>query len=55
MDGTLYNKEDEMSKSKKFMTVIAGDKKLLGLFSYIVFNFSVLIALVVLAFIWYVP
>jgi hypothetical protein len=44
-----------MSKSKKFMSIIRADKKLLGMFSGIVINFTVLIAILVCAFVWYLP
>jgi hypothetical protein len=44
-----------MRKSKKFMSVITADKKLLGLFSGIVLNFTVLVAMLVWAFVWYLP
>ena len=44
-----------MSKSKKFMSIIRADKKLLGMFGGIVINFTVLIAILVLAFVWYLP
>jgi hypothetical protein len=52
---TLYGKEGEMSKSKKFMSIIRADKKLLGMFSGIVINVTVLIAILVCAFVWYLP
>jgi len=44
-----------MSKSKKFISIIKSDKKLLGMFSGIVFNFTVLVAMLVWAFVWYLP
>ena len=44
-----------MSKSKKFMSIIRADKKLLGLFSGIVINFTAIVAMLVLAFVWYLP
>jgi len=39
-----------MSQTKKFLSVIRADKKLLGMFSGIVFNFSVIIAMIIWAF-----
>jgi hypothetical protein len=44
-----------MSKGKKLMSIIVADKKLLGMFSGIVFNLTVLVAMLVWAFVWYLP
>jgi len=44
-----------MSKSKKFMSIIKADPKLLAMFSGIVFNFTAFIAILVWAFVWYLP
>lgn len=54
-DGKTYDKEEEMSKSKKFLSIIRTDKKLLGMFSGIVINFTVLMAILACAFVWYLP
>ena len=42
-----------MNKSKKFLTIMRTDKKLLGMFGGIVIDFTVLAALVVTACVWY--
>jgi hypothetical protein len=47
--------EGEMSKSKKFLSIVRGDKKLLGMFSGIVFDITALLAILILAFAWYLP
>jgi hypothetical protein len=44
-----------MSKSKKFMSVIKGDRKLLGMLSGIVIDVSALVAILVTACVWYLP
>jgi hypothetical protein len=44
-----------MSKSKKFMSIIGGDKKLLGMLSGIVIDVTALVAILVMACIWYLP
>jgi hypothetical protein len=54
-DDTLYDKEEEMSRSKKFMSIVRGDKKLLGMFSGIVIDVTALVAILVMACIWYLP
>jgi hypothetical protein len=54
-DDTLYDKEGEMSGSKKFMSIIRGDKKLLGMLSGIVIDVTALVAILVTACIWYLP
>jgi hypothetical protein len=54
-DDTLYSKEAEMSKSKKLLTIVKGDKRLLGMLSGIVIDATVLVAILVTACIWYLP
>jgi hypothetical protein len=54
-DDTLYGKEEEMSRSKKFMSVVRGDKKLLGMFGGIVIDVTALVAILVMACVWYLP
>jgi hypothetical protein len=44
-----------MSKSKKFMSIIGGDKKLLGMLSGIVIDVTALVTILVMACIWYLP
>jgi len=55
MGTTLYGKEDEMSKSKRFLAILKGDKKLLGMFGGIVIDVAVLVTILVAACIWYLP
>jgi len=50
---TRYGKEGEMSKSKRFLAILKGDKKLLGMFGGIVLDVAVLMAILVTACIWY--
>ncbi len=52
---TLYGKEGEMSNSKRFLVILSGDKKLLGMFGGIVLNVAVLVTILVAACIWYLP
>ena len=52
---TLYGKEAEMSRSKKFMSIVRGDKKLLGMFGGIVIDVTALVAILVMACVWYLP
>ena len=52
---TLYGKEGEMSNSKRFLAILSGDKKLLGMFGGIVLNVAVLVTILVAACIWYLP
>jgi hypothetical protein len=52
---TLYGKEGEMSKSKRFLAILSGDKKLLGMFGGIVLDVAVLVAILVTACIWFLP
>jgi hypothetical protein len=54
-DDTLYGKEEEMSRSKKFMFIVRGDKKLLGMLSGIVIDVTALVAVLVMACVWYLP
>ena len=54
-DDTLYGKEEEMSRSKKFMSIVRGDKKLLGMFGGIVIDVTALVAILVMACVWYLP
>jgi hypothetical protein len=44
-----------MSKSKKFMSIIRADKKLLGMLSGIVIDVTALVAILVTACVWYLP
>jgi hypothetical protein len=44
-----------MSKSKKFMYIVRGDKKLLGMLSGIVIDVTALVAILVIACVWYLP
>ncbi len=44
-----------MSRSKKFLTILRTDKKLLGMFGGIVIDLTVLVAIVVTACVWYLP
>jgi len=44
-----------MSRSKKFLAIVSGDKKLLGMFGGIVIDVAVLVAIVVTACVWYLP
>ncbi len=53
MGTTLYGKEGEMSKSKRFLAILSGDKKLLGMFGGIVVDVVFLVAIPVIALVWY--
>jgi hypothetical protein len=44
-----------MSNSKRFLAILRDDKKLLGMFGGIVVDVIVLAAIIVMAFIWYLP
>jgi hypothetical protein len=44
-----------MSRSKRFVAILRGDKKLLGMFGGIVIDGAVLVAILVTAFVWYLP
>jgi len=44
-----------MSKSKKFMTIVKGDRKLLGMLSGIVIDITALVAILATACVWYLP
>lgn len=52
---TLYGKEGEMSNSKRFLAILSGDKKLLGMFGGIVLDVAVLVAILVTACVWFLP
>lgn len=52
---TFYDKEVEMSRSKRFLTIMRADKKLLGMFGGIVIDVVVLLAIGVTACAWYLP
>ena len=54
-DEILSYKEGEMSKGRKFVAIVRGDKKLLGMFSGIVFDITALLAILILAVAWYLP
>jgi hypothetical protein len=54
-DDAFYDKEGEMSKSKEFISIIKGDKKLLGMLSGIVIDVTALVAILVTACVWYLP
>jgi len=42
-----------MSNSKRFLAILRGDKKLLGMFGGIVLDVAVLVAILVTACVWY--
>jgi len=44
---------DEMSSSRKFMAILKGDKKLLGMFGGIVIDGAILVAILVTACVWF--
>ena len=48
-----YDEEVEMKASKRFLAIIRGDKKLLGMFGGIVVDVVFLVAVLVTAFVWY--
>ena len=48
-----YGEEVEMKASKRFLAIIRGDKKLLGMFGGIVVDVVFLIAVLVTALVWY--
>ena len=52
---TPYDKEGEMSRSKKFLAILKDDRKLLGMVGGIVADVAVLVAIVVTACVWYLP
>jgi len=51
----MHNKGGEMSESKKFGTILRGDKKLFGMFGGIVLNVAILVGILVTFCIWYLP
>jgi hypothetical protein len=48
-----YCEELEMKASKRFLAVVRGDKKLLGMFGGIVVDVVFLVAVLVTALVWY--
>jgi hypothetical protein len=44
-----------MSNSKKILAILRDDKKLLGMFGGIVIDVVILAAIIIIAFIWYLP
>jgi hypothetical protein len=44
-----------MASSKSFLAILRGDKKLLGMFGGIVVDVAVLVAILVMACVWYLP
>jgi len=42
-----------MASSKRFLAILTGDKKLLGMFGGIVIDVAVLVAILVMACVWY--
>ena len=56
MRGTArYDQEVEMASSKRFLAILRGDRKLLGMFGGIVVNVAVIVAILVTACIWFLP
>jgi len=59
-EGTLretarYNQEVEMARSKRFLAILRGDRKLLGMFGGIVVDVAVIVAILVTACVWFLP
>ena len=50
-----YDEEVEMASSKRFLAILRGDMKLLGMFGGIVIDVAVLVAILVMACVWYLP
>ena len=50
-----YDEEIEMASSKRFLAILRGDMKLLGMFGGIVIDVAVLVAILVMACVWYLP
>ena len=48
-----FGEELEMKSSKRFLAIIRGDKKLLGMFGGIIVDVVFLVAILVTAFAWY--
>jgi hypothetical protein len=44
-----------MSKSKKFVSIVRADRKLLGMFGGIVIDITALAAVLIMACVWYLP
>jgi hypothetical protein len=42
-----------MRSSKRFLAILGGDKKLLGMFGGIVIDVAILVAILVMACVWY--
>lgn len=55
LGAAIYGKEEEMRRSKKFLAILRGDKKLLGMFGGMVVDVAVLLAIVATACVWYLP
>jgi hypothetical protein len=51
----MHSKRGEMSESKKFATILRGDKKLFGMFGGIVLNVVILVAILVTFCLWHLP
>ena len=52
-EAASYGEEVEMKASKRFLAIIRGDKKLLGMFGGIVVDVVFLVAVLVTALVWY--
>ena len=50
-----WMQEDEMRKTRKLVEIVRGDRQLLGMFSGIVLDITVLVAILVTACVWYLP
>lgn len=48
-----YGEELEMKKSKRFVAIVRGDTKLLGMFGGIVVDVAFLVAILITACAWY--
>jgi len=44
-----------MSRTKKLVTIVRGDRKLLGMLSGILIDVTALMAIVVIACVWFLP
>jgi hypothetical protein len=44
-----------MASSKRFLAILRGDTKLLGMFGGIVIDVAALVAILVMACVWYLP
>ena len=54
-DEIVFGKEEEMSRTKRLAIIVKGDKKLLGMLSGIVIDVTALVAILVMACVWYLP